>query len=391
MATSLARRARGPFHLALAAMLVCGAQVARAQVVALEDQPPPVTAKDVSVALNELIEKPVAAGDPVSIANPKIDPGALDILLEPLTQAELRREMLAWKAMLRASVVDLSAANLRLFQLNAAQKRTADTSDGHGENAKPVQTPEQKALVTQITSLRETRTAISDRFLRVMDEFEAKGGDPAETKENRAYVSEVGGVQVDTQNAATAMATMRQWAVADDGGLRVLRHIGAVILATVGGALLGWLVSFLVNLWLRKSDFSSKLMRRFLRKWIGRVGGFIGFLVGLSWVGTNMTPILAGLGAAGFILAFALQNTISNFASGLLILVLRPFDVGDEIEAAGTAGKVRRVSLFSTYLATADGEQVIIPNNKVWEDVIKNASGPAASGEAGQPGSDRRA
>jgi small conductance mechanosensitive channel len=135
---------------------------------------------------------------------------------------------------------------------------------------------------------------------------------------------------------------------------------------------IGWIVGLAVTLALRRTELSSRLMRSFLRKWIVRIGTAIGFLVGLSWIGTNMTPILAGIGAAGFILAFALQNTISNFASGLLILFLRPFDAGDEIEAGGTSGKVEKVSLFSTHLHSAENRKIIVPNNKIWEDVITN-------------------
>jgi small conductance mechanosensitive channel len=83
---------------------------------------------------------------------------------------------------------------------------------------------------------------------------------------------------------------------------------------------------------------------------------------------------LAAIGAAGFVVAFALQDTLSNVASGLLILAYRPFDVGDVVEAADTAGVVEAVSLFSTHIRTFDNKLVIVPNNDIWEGTITNAT-----------------
>lgn len=339
---------------------------------------PPVTAEEVRAALEELLTASEPITDPVSTGDPEIQPGALDLVLAPLTLSELRREMSGWNDLLRSAVADLSAAELDLFQLNAAREDAAEGGAAGDAGATGAEVgPEQEELVKRIADLRETRTAISDRFRRVMDAFEAKGGDPTETEEYRAYANDVGGVDVDTRNVRTSWLTLKEWIVAEDGGRRIAWKIGTVIGAGLLGLVIGWVVGFLVNLALRKIELSSTLMRHFLRRWIVRLGGFIGFLVGLSWIGTNMTPILAGLGAVGFILAFALQDTISNFASGMLILFLRPFDAGDEIEAGGTAGEVERVSLFSTHLSTAENRKVIVPNNKIWADVIVNSTGAA--------------
>jgi small conductance mechanosensitive channel len=291
--------------------------------------------------------------------------------------------MSSWSGLLREAVAELSVAELELFELNTAQAEAAEAAaaesetegeaaEAEGDGAAAELTPEQEALVERISEIRDTRTAISDRFRLVMDAFEAKGGDPTETEEYRAYISDVGGVTVDTRNWRTALLTIREWVAAEDGGRRLARNLGTVVLATAIGFAAGWVVSLVVNFALRRTELSSKLMRRFLRIWIERLGALVGFLVGLSWIGTNMTPILAGLGAAGFILAFALQSTISNFASGMLILFLRPFDAGDDIEAGGTSGKVERVTLFSTHLTTPENRTVIVPNNKIWEDVITN-------------------
>ena len=102
---------------------------------------------------------------------------------------------------------------------------------------------------------------------------------------------------------------------------------------------------------------------------------FVGLFVGLSALEINLGPVLAVIGAAGFVIAFALQNSLSNFASGILMLLYRPFDVSDVISVAGTLGKVETMNLLSTQLRTPDNQLVIVPNNSVWNDVIVNITG----------------
>ncbi|MDN3637262.1 mechanosensitive ion channel [Simiduia curdlanivorans] len=100
----------------------------------------------------------------------------------------------------------------------------------------------------------------------------------------------------------------------------------------------------------------------------------IGILLGLSQLGFSLAPILAGLGVAGFIVGFALQDTLGNFASGMMILIYRPYDVDDLIEAAGVQGRVQRMNLVSTTILTIDNQTLVIPNNKIWGDVIRNVT-----------------
>jgi small conductance mechanosensitive channel len=98
----------------------------------------------------------------------------------------------------------------------------------------------------------------------------------------------------------------------------------------------------------------------------------VGILIGLSQLGIHVGPLLAGLGVAGFIMGFALQDTLSNFASGMMILVYRPFDVGDVVEAGGVGGKVSAMSLVSTTILTFDNQKLIVPNREIWGNVIRN-------------------
>lgn len=100
----------------------------------------------------------------------------------------------------------------------------------------------------------------------------------------------------------------------------------------------------------------------------------VGILIALSQLGISLGPLLAGLGIAGFIIGFALQDALSNFASGMFVLLYRPFDVGDLVEAAGVFGKVSKMSLVSTTILTLDNQTLVVPNNKIWGDVIKNVT-----------------
>jgi len=101
----------------------------------------------------------------------------------------------------------------------------------------------------------------------------------------------------------------------------------------------------------------------------------IGFIVGLAAMEVNIGPLLAVIGAAGFVIAFALQNSLGNFASGILVLVFRPFDVGDMIEVSGILGTVQSMNLLSIQIRTPDNKLVIIANNQVWGDAITNVTG----------------
>jgi len=116
----------------------------------------------------------------------------------------------------------------------------------------------------------------------------------------------------------------------------------------------------------------SKLLQDFFISMVGRVIMLIGVLIALSQLGIQIGALLAGLGVVGFIVGFALQDTLSNFASGLMILLYRPFDVGDIIEVAGLKGVVREMSLVSTTVFAFNNEKLVIPNNKIWGDTIRN-------------------
>jgi small conductance mechanosensitive channel len=118
----------------------------------------------------------------------------------------------------------------------------------------------------------------------------------------------------------------------------------------------------------------SQLAHRMIVNTTSNLVMFFGVMIALSQFGFKLGPLLAGLGVAGFIIGFALQDTLGNFASGMMILLYRPYDVGNLVEAGGVFGKVHDMSLVSTSLLTVDNQLIVIPNSKIWGDVIKNVT-----------------
>jgi small conductance mechanosensitive channel len=118
----------------------------------------------------------------------------------------------------------------------------------------------------------------------------------------------------------------------------------------------------------------SRLGRRMLVSTSSKLVIVFGILIILSQLGISLGPLLAGLGVIGFIAGFALQDSLSNFAAGVMILLYRPYDVGDFVDVGGVLGTVDKMSLVSTSLLTIDNQLYIVPNSKIWGDVIKNVT-----------------
>ncbi len=216
------------------------------------------------------------------------------------------------------------------------------------------------------------RTLLIDRVKVVLTELDAKGG---ETAEYDTYIKAISGIKVDVTDASATWTTITGWMMSAEGGLRWAVNMIKFAVIVVVFYLLSIVAGKAAKRAFSKSTHFSTLLREFLVLSARRLVLFIGFFVALSALEINIGPVLAIIGAAGFVIAFALQNSLSNFASGLLMLMYRPFDIGDVVQVAGTLGKVESMSLLSTQLRTPDNQLVIVPNNSVWGDVIINVTG----------------
>ncbi|WP_453978131.1 mechanosensitive ion channel family protein [Brevundimonas sp. Marseille-Q4549] len=101
----------------------------------------------------------------------------------------------------------------------------------------------------------------------------------------------------------------------------------------------------------------------------------VGMIAVLQRLGVQTTSIIAVLGAASLAVGLALQGTLSNVASGIMLLVLRPYRVGDVVDVGGMSGTVQRLDLFTTQLSNANNHKIVIPNSKVLSDSLTNLTG----------------
>jgi small conductance mechanosensitive channel len=181
-------------------------------------------------------------------------------------------------------------------------------------------------------------------------------------------------------DAKVAMSLIQKWLTqardwTTNNGPRVIIKIILFLVIVFAFRILGKVISRAVVRGIDSSKFSpSQLLRNMIASATGNLVMLFGILVALSQIGVSLGPLLAGLGVVGFIVGFALQETLSNFAAGMMILFYRPFDVGDTVEAAGVKGKVSDMSLVSTTILTFDNQTLIVPNGKIWGDVIRNVT-----------------
>lgn len=152
-------------------------------------------------------------------------------------------------------------------------------------------------------------------------------------------------------------------------------------------SVIGALLVLIVGLWVagRIRKIAAKAMGR-TGKIDNTLGGFLSSLIYYGLValvlittlgvfGVPTTSFAAIIGAAGLAIGLSLQGTLGHVASGVMMLGFRPFDVGDFVEAAGVSGTVKQIGLFTTELATTDNKKIIVPNGKIFDDVITNYAG----------------
>jgi small conductance mechanosensitive channel len=228
----------------------------------------------------------------------------------------------------------------------------------------------------ELATLRKQLDALAEAQRVNVDLMDQYGLETADLR--RGIISATGKLSQDILDKEVASGLIESW-FAD----------GADWFRTNGASLVFRLVTFLLILfafWIvariargavrRVIDRSklkvSSLAKDFFIKMTSRLVMLLGLIIAIAQLGVEVGPLLAGLGIAGFIVGFALQDTLSNFASGLMILVYRPFDVDDAIEAGGVIGKVHQMNLVSTMILTFDNQLLIVPNKQVWGGIIRN-------------------
>jgi len=167
-----------------------------------------------------------------------------------------------------------------------------------------------------------------------------------------------------------------------------VENIDTATIVAWGWKVLAALLIFIIGRWVAKlvRKSSSKVMRArgldpmlvtFLAAILYAILLVAVVIAAVGQLGIQTTPLVAVLGAAGLAVGLALQNSLGNFASGVMLVLFRPFTQGDFVEAGGTSGTVDEVGIFNTVLNTPDNRRVIIPNAQITSDTITNYSAHA--------------
>ena len=149
--------------------------------------------------------------------------------------------------------------------------------------------------------------------------------------------------------------------------------IGALAILILGWMIAGWIRSA-VDKSLSKVPNMDGTLRPFLSKLVRWIVLAFVIVAVLNQFGVETTSMIAVLGAAGLAIGLALQGTLSNVASGVMLLILRPFKVGDFISAGSLSGTVVEIGLFTSELKTGDGVYIMAPNSQIWNTTITNFS-----------------
>lgn len=162
-----------------------------------------------------------------------------------------------------------------------------------------------------------------------------------------------------------------------DSGYNFIIEFGPKVI----GALLIWIIgSWVINILLKganramnKGDYDESL-KKFLSNLLSWILKIILIIVVLGTVGVETTSFAAIIAAAGLAIGLALQGSLGNFAGGVLIMIFKPFKIGDYIQAQGESGTVKEIEIFTTKLTTPDNKEVIIPNGSLSNGNIVNFS-----------------
>lgn len=308
-----------------------------------------------AVLFTVLLAAPAALADdppkPQTTADAKVAVDELTARLRPLTKAELTVEADGWFALLRGKIREISELRIQMTKATAEQKTT---------------------LAESISKLNEERAEIIDRLNSVLAALKAKGGAVADYEAFLAAVSESPISTADVTDVSTFSTMAMNWIKSPQGGIRYGKNILLFVGVLVVFRLLAGACAALVRRAMVAFRNSSQLLCDFMANATHKILMFVGFVVALSMLEVNIGPFLAAMGAAGFIIGFALQGTLSNFAAGVMILLYRPYDIGDKVIIAGQNGTVLSMNLVSTVVTNADGHTVTIPNSSIWGGTITN-------------------
>ena len=293
---------------------------------------------------------PTDAADAPTPVDHGVSKDALTLSLDPLTKDQLDELAEAWRA-----------------EVQKTSQKIADMEIAALAEDEKVPDPDQ-----ELPGLRERKGALIQRTELVADALDLKGGN---TETLRKYLGAVKGIKTGVTDVSSRVQILQSWLTSPDGGIEAAKSVVKFIVILVVFWIVSAIASKVIRRGLDKQPQVSGLMKNFINKISRRVILLVGLVVALGSLGVDVGAALALIGGGAFVLAFALQDTLSNFAAGVMLLIYRPFDVGDAVELGDVSALVDSVSLVSTTIRTFDNKKVLVPNKKVWGETITNITG----------------
>lgn len=177
---------------------------------------------------------------------------------------------------------------------------------------------------------------------------------------------------MDPSNAAASSGTLM------DSILEWLAVQGVNILIGLAILIAGWIVAGIARRWLiayfERTSHMDPIVESFLSSLLYYALLAFIVIIALNFMGVQTASLIAVLGAASLAIGLALQGSLTSLAAGVMIILMRPFRIGDYIEVSGHAGTVKEINLFLTELATYDNIQKLMPNSEIWGSTVTNYS-----------------
>ncbi|MEM9044354.1 MAG: mechanosensitive ion channel family protein [Pseudomonadota bacterium] len=290
---------------------------------------------------------------PAEVLNPAIELKELEHRLVPLTKSDLAALAAEWLQIVKAKTEEVMEAQIKILRTEGDQAQ--ETREA-------------------MAKLAEDRAQLFKNYNAVVNAWEKKGGDESAISEYRAYRSSILVEETRTADAQTLMTQAISWAVNREGGIQLAIDTGIIVASLFGLLFVARVFRGFIRKWIGRVPNLSKLLQAFLVTFFYWIVLAVGLMVVLSALGIDISPVFALIGGASFILAFAFQDTLGNLASGLMIMINRPFDEGDYVDVGGVAGTVQAVSIVATTVITPDNQVIVIPNKNVWGNVITNVT-----------------
>ncbi len=288
-------------------------------------------------------EEPAA----ITTGDPAVPVKELELRLVPMTRGQIETEATAWRERAQAKSRELAQAKIEAL---GAEKPDPAVIEG---------------LITE-------EKALLERLDAVLTSWEAKGGEP---EEMRAWLTAVRGAELTIENPTGLAAAFRRWLEAEDGARNWLVKLAIFAAIVAVGGILASIFSRIAGKAMERHKGSSELLDRFVTTVVRRGVLVVAIIIGLATLDVKVGALLALIGGGAFIIGFALQDTLGNFANGIMLMIYQPFDVGDAVEVGGVSGSVDSVSLVNTTIRSWDNKIIIVPNKNVWGQTITNITG----------------